>query len=83
MRGRTVHALSDVRYGFMPERGTRHKIVHIIALEYGIIRRYTNIVYYYYNKVYVCLINYSKAFDTVKHESLIQVLQSLDVDAQR
>ena len=32
--------------------------------------------------VYVCFFDYSKAFDTVKHESLIQLLQSLDIDPQ-
>ena len=32
--------------------------------------------------VYVCLIDYSKAFDTVKHEPLIELLQSLDIDPQ-
>ena len=31
---------------------------------------------------YVCFIDYSKDFDTVKHKPLIQFLQSLDVDAQ-
>ena len=30
--------------------------------------------------VYTCFIDYSKAFDTVKHESLMELLQSLDVD---
>ena len=30
--------------------------------------------------VYTCVIDYSKAFDTVKHESLVELLQSLDVD---
>ena len=30
--------------------------------------------------VYTCFIDYSKAFDTVKHESLVELLQSLDVD---
>ena len=39
------------------------------ALEYSIIMRYTNIVYYYY---------YSKAFDIEKHDPLIELLQSLD-----
>ena len=32
--------------------------------------------------VYVCFIDYSKAFDTVKHEPLIELLQSLDIDPQ-
>ena len=30
--------------------------------------------------VYTCFIDYSKAFDTVKHDSLVELLQSLDVD---
>ena len=30
--------------------------------------------------VYVCFINYSKAFDTVKHKLLVDLLQSRDVD---
>ena len=30
--------------------------------------------------VYTCFINYSKAFDTEKHESLVGLLLSLDVD---
>ena len=32
--------------------------------------------------VYVCFIDYSKAFDTVKHKPLIEFLQSLDIDPQ-
>ena len=32
--------------------------------------------------VYVCFIDYSKAFDMVKHEPLIELLQSLDIDPQ-
>ena len=32
--------------------------------------------------VYVCFNDYSKAFDTVKHEPLIELLQSLDIDSQ-
>ena len=30
--------------------------------------------------VYDCFIDYSKAFDTLKHESFVELLQSLDVD---
>ena len=32
--------------------------------------------------VSVCFIDYSKAFDTAKHEPLIELLQSLDIDPQ-
>ena len=33
--------------------------------------------------VYTCFIYYSKAFDTVKHESLVELLQSQDVENER
>ena len=33
--------------------------------------------------VYTCFIDYSKVFDTVKHESLVELLQSLDVDKSK
>ena len=32
--------------------------------------------------MYVCFIYYTKAFATVKHEPLIELLQSLDIDPQ-
>ena len=32
--------------------------------------------------MYVFFIDYSQAFDTVKHEPLIELLQSLDIDPQ-
>ena len=32
--------------------------------------------------MYICFIDYSKAFDTVKHEPPIELLQSLDIDPQ-
>ena len=32
--------------------------------------------------VYVCFIDYRKAFDNKKHEPLIKLLQSLDTDTQ-
>ena len=35
---------------------------------------------FYLAYVYTCFIDYSIAFDTVKHESLVELLQSLDVD---
>ena len=32
--------------------------------------------------VYVCFIDYSKAFNTAKHEPLIELLLSLDINPQ-
>ena len=31
--------------------------------------------------IYVCFIDYSKAFDTVRHEPLIDLLKAIDVDS--
>lgn len=32
--------------------------------------------------IYLCFIDYSKAFDKVKHETLLEMLQSLDMDGK-
>ena len=74
IRGRTVSETSEVQYGFMPDRGTRNAIFVLRIL----VERFIEKQKY----VYVCFIDYSKAFDRVKHEPLIELLQSLDIDPQ-
>ena len=32
------------------------------------------------NKLYLCFIDYTKAFDSVKHKKLIKLIESLNVD---
>ena len=58
----------------MPDRGTRNAIFVLRRLVERMIEKQKD--------VYVCFIDYtySKAFDTVKHEPLIELLQSLDID---
>ena len=57
----------------MPDKGTGNAIV--------VLRRLVEISVEKQRYVYTsCFIDYSKAFDTVKHESLVELLQSLDVD---
>ena len=63
---------TEVQYGFMPDRGTRNAIFVLRRLAERSIEKQKD--------VYVCFIDYSKAFDTVKHEPLINLLQSLDID---
>ena len=58
----------------MPDRGTRNAIF--------VLRRLVERMIEKPNYVYVCFIDYSKAFDTVNHEPLIELLQSLDIDPQ-
>ena len=58
----------------MPDRGTRNVIFVLRRLAERIIEKQKD--------VYVCFTYYSKAFDTVKHEPLIELLQSLGIDPQ-
>ena len=74
LRGRTQSEISEVQYGFMPDRGTRKAIF--------VLKRFVERMIENQKDVYVCFIDYRKAFDTVKHKPLIELLQSLDIDPQ-
>ena len=71
-RGRTLQEESPEQYGFMPDKGTRNAIFVLKRLVERSVEKQKD--------VYTCFIDYSKAFDTVKHDSLVELLQSLDVD---
>ena len=72
IRGRTLDEIAPVPYGFMPDKGTGNVIF--------VLRRLVERSDEKQRDVYTCYIDYSKAFHTVKHESLVEHLQSLDVD---
>ena len=72
IRGRTLDEIAPVQYGFMPDNGTVNAIFVLQRLVERLVEKQRD--------VYTCFIDYSKAFDTVKHESLVELLQSLDVD---
>ena len=74
LRGRTLSEISEVQYGFMPDRGTRNAIFVLRRLVERMIEKQID--------GYICFIDYSKAFDTVRHEPLIELLQSLDIGPQ-
>ena len=74
LRGRTLSEISQVQYGFMPDSGTRNAIF--------VLRRFVERMIENQKDVYACFIDYNKSFDTVKHESLIELQQSLDIDPQ-
>ena len=65
--------ISQVQYGFMPDRGTRNAIFVLRRLVERSIQKQKD--------VFTCFIDYSKAFDTVKHASLFDLLSSLDIDS--
>ena len=72
IRGRTSDEIAPVQYGFMPYKGTGNAIFVLRRLAERSVEKQRD--------VYTCFIDYSKAFDTVKHESLVELIQSLDVD---
>ena len=73
IRRRTLHEIAPEQYyGFMPDKGTENAISVLRMLVERSIEKQKD--------VYVCFIDYSKAFDTVKHKLLVDLLQSLDVD---
>ena len=72
IRGRTLQEVSPEQYGFMTDKATRNAIFVLKRLVERSVKKQKD--------VYTCFIDYSKAFDTVKHDSLVELLQSLDVD---
>ena len=72
IRGRTLDEIAPAQYGFMPHKGTRNVIFVLRRLVESSVEKQRD--------VYTCFIDYSKTFDTVKHESLVELQQSLDVD---
>ena len=68
----TLDEIAPVEYGFMPDKGTGNDIFVLRRLMERSVEKQRD--------VYTCFIDYSKAFDAVKDESLVELLQSLDVD---
>ena len=61
IRGRPLDEIAPVQYGFMPDKGTGNAIF--------VLRRLVERSVEKQRDVYTCFIDYSKAFDTVNHES--------------
>ena len=68
------HTLCQIQYGFMPDNGTRNAICVLIRMSDRVIEKKMTFIY-------ACFIDYSKAFDTVKHKPLFDLLKSIDVDS--
>ena len=73
LRVRSLMEISQVQYGFMPDRGTRNAIF--------VLRRLVKRSIQNQKDVFTCFIDYSNAFDTVKHASLFDLLSSLDIES--
>ena len=74
MRGKTKGEISEEQFGFMPDKETGNTIFTL--------RMITERCVEVQKDVYICFIDYTKAFDTVQHVTLFEVLQELDVNGK-
>ncbi|GFN87583.1 endonuclease-reverse transcriptase [Plakobranchus ocellatus] len=68
--------ISPKQFGFMPDKGTRNAIFTLslsMLMERCIEMQ---------KDLHLCLIDYSKAFDKVRHVELFRMLEKLDIDGK-
>ena len=73
LRGRTLQEIAPDQYDFMPDKGTRNTIFVLRTMSESAIEKQKDI--------HASFIDHSKAFDTERHEPLIDLLKSIDVDS--
>ena len=66
--------VDEAQFGFRPGRGTREGIFsfNILAQKHIEVQK----------ELYICFIDYAKAFDRVKHENLIECLNKIGIDGK-
>ena len=69
---RINEAISDVQFGYKSGKGTRNAILCLRMIMKKAIEKQKDL--------YICFIDYVKAFDRVKHEELIKVLEQIGID---
>jgi len=66
--------ISETQFGFVADKGTTNAIFTLqMLMERGIEVQ---------KNIFLCFIDYSKAFDKVKHEELFKMLTELDIDGK-
>ena len=74
LRSKLRPEISKAQCGFIPDSGTRNAIFMLRMLSERSIEMKRDL--------YVCFIDYTKAFDTVQHEELFRILQALNLDGK-
>ena len=69
------HELPDVQAGFRKGRGTRFQIANI--------RWITEKAREFQKNIYICFIDYAKAFDCVDHHKLWKILKEIEYQTTR
>ena len=74
VRRKTQPEIADVQFGFVKGKGTRNAIFALRILAERCIEVQQDL--------FLCFIDYTKAFDKVRHEDLITLFDSLDIDGK-
>ena len=74
IRGCTADEVAEEQYGFTPDKGTCNAIFLLRILAERSIQMQKN--------VFICFLDYVKAFDKVQHKTLIEMLELLDIDSK-
>ena len=74
IRGKIRREISEEQYGFMQGKGTRNAIYILRMLSERAIEMQRDL--------FICFIDYEKAFDRVRHEDLIEMLQRIGLDGK-
>ena len=74
MRNKIKSEIAEEQYGFMTDKSTRNAIFILRML----IERTTEVKH----DIYLCFLDYKKAFDKVKHDNLFKILEKLDIDGK-
>jgi len=74
VRNKLDPEISETQFGFVPDSGTRNAIFTLQTLMERSIEVQRDL--------YLCFIDYSKAFDRVKHEELFKILKQLNLDGK-
>lgn len=72
IRSKLRPEISDEQFGFMPDKGTRNAIF--------ILRMLCERAMQHQQNIFLCFIDYTKAFDKVQHEELVSLLKEIHVD---
>ena len=74
IRSKIRPEISETQFGFVADKSTRNAIFTLSMLIERCIQMQKDL--------YLCFIDYSKAFDKVKHQDLFNILQDLDIDGK-
>ena len=74
MNGKIEERLDEKQYGFRKGKGTRNAIF--------ILRMILERALEMQKDIYLCYIDFAKAFDRVKHEDMIEMLEEINIDGK-